>query len=309
MPDLPAPSPVDTNDPARRLRDPANARRHVFSVDLEDWFHLLELDTAPPPERWAALPSRLEPATLELLAVLATHRVTGTFFVLGWVAERFPALVRHIAGLGHEIASHGHAHQLVWSGGPDEFREDLRRASDSIESACGQRPRGYRAPGFSIVERTPWAFEILAEEGFVYDSSVFPAARTHGGIPRARTRPHRLPCGLYEFPLSTVGLGARRIGYLGGGYLRVLPRRLIAALARRQARAGDDLILYVHPRDIDPDQPRLPMGWPRYLRTYTGLRRARDKLGWLLARFEWIPFGQHPLLRAAEATEHVEEAV
>lgn len=284
----------------------ATARRHVFSIDLEDWFHLLELDQAPPPERWDALPSRVEHNTLQLLTLLETHGVKATFFVLGWVAARFPMLVRHIADQGHEIASHGHLHRLVWSQGPVSFRDDLRRASDCIEAACGRRPIGYRAPGFSIVERTPWAFEILAQEGFVYDSSVFPAARAHGGIPGAPLGPHRLPCGLHELPISTVALAGTRLGYLGGGYLRALPRCLVTTLARAQAREGRDLVLYVHPRDIDPAQPRLPMGWRRRLRTYVGLRRTLGKLASLLHAFEWGRFRDHPSLagRLAPAAHH-----
>lgn len=285
---------------------PVTSSRNSFSVDLEDWFHLLELDGAPPLERWDAQPSRVEHNTLRLLTLLAAHRVKCTFFVLGWVAARFPALVRHIADQGHEIASHGHLHALVWSQGPALFRDDLRRASDCIEAACGQRPIGYRAPGFSVVERTAWALEILAEEGFVYDSSVFPAARAHGGMPGARPEPHRLACGLHEFPVSTVGLWGKRVGYLGGGYLRALPGPLVNTLARMQAHAGRDLVLYVHPRDIDLEQPRLPMGWRRRLRTYVGLGSTFDKLAALLAAFEWGRFRDHPALgRTAAVREEV----
>jgi polysaccharide deacetylase family protein (PEP-CTERM system associated) len=268
----------------------------VFSVDLEDWFHLLELDGAPPIERWDALPSRLERNTKRLLALLDVRHVKATFFVLGWVAARFPGLVRQIADCGHEIASHGHTHGLVWSQQPSAFRDDVRRASDAIEAACGRRPIGYRAPGFSIVERTPWALDILADEGFVYDSSIFPAARAHGGIAGARPGPWRLPCGLFEFPVSTVGLRGARVGYLGGGYLRALPRRLVLALARSQARLGRDLVLYVHPRDIDPGQPRLPMSWRRHVRTYIGLRGTLGKLAALLEQHSWGRFRDRPEL-------------
>jgi polysaccharide deacetylase family protein (PEP-CTERM system associated) len=298
----------DTSLPSSRSSSaPRPAPRNLFSVDLEDWFHLLELDGAPPPERWDAQPSRIEHNTLRLLELLAAHRVAATFFVLGWVAERFPALVRHIADQGHEIASHGHRHDLIWTQDPVRFRDDLRRASDSIATACGQRPIGYRAPGFSVVARTAWALEILAEEGFVYDSSVFPAARAHGGMPGARPEPHRLACGLHEFPVSTVGLWGKRVGYLGGGYLRALPGQLVTTLASTQARAGRDLVLYVHPRDIDPEQPRLRMSWRRRLRTYVGLGRTFDKLGSLLAAFEWGRFRDHPALASHPAAPAREE--
>jgi len=270
--------------------------RNVLSIDLEDWFHLLELDEAPPPERWALQPSRIERNTERLLSLLDVYHVKATFFVLGWVAARYPALVRRVVERGHEIASHGHTHVLVWTQQPAEFRDDVRRASDAIEAACGCRPLGYRAPGFSIVARTPWAHEILLEEGFLYDSSIFPDARAHGGMRGAHPGVGRLPCGLVEFPVATVGLAGRRIGYLGGGYLRALPRPLILALARHQARRGQDLVLYIHPRDIDPDQPRLTMGWRRHLRTYVGLHGALGKLGALLEEHRWGRFGDHPAL-------------
>ena len=269
---------------------------NVLSVDLEDWFHLLELDEAPPPERWAMQPSRIEHNAMRLLDALDAHRVKGTFFVLGWVAGRYPGLVRHVAERGHEVASHGHAHVLVWTQTPAQFRDDVRRASDAIEAACGRRPIGYRAPGFSIVASTPWAHEILLEEGFRYDSSIFPGACAHGGMPGAPAGIVRLPCGLVEFPVSTVGVTGRRGGYLGGGYLRALPRLLVLGIAREQARRGRDLVLYIHPRDIDPDQPRLAMGWRRHLRTYIGLRGALGKLVALLEQHRWGRFGDHALL-------------
>lgn len=290
-----------------RAMTDAPPRCNSFSVDLEDWFHLLELDAAPPLPRWDALPSRLEHTTRELLALLDEHRVKATFFVLGWVAARHPRLVRQVAERGHEIASHGYAHAPVWSQSRAELRDDLRRASDHIEAACGRRPIGYRAPGFSIVERTPWAFDVLAEEGFLYDSSVFPAARAHGGMPGASPRPYRLPCGLHELPVSTVALAGKRVAYLGGGYLRAAPLRLVMALARSQARRGRDLVLYVHPRDIDPEQPRLHMGWRRRWRTYTGLRGTLGKLDSLLAAFPWGRFCDHPMLVRALLDEAREE--
>lgn len=273
---------------------PGDRSRNVLSVDLEDWFHLLELPGLPPVDRWAAQPSRVERNTERLLSTLDAHRVKATFFVLGWVAARFPALVRHVAERGHEIASHGYAHVLVWTQPPSEFRDDVRRASDAIEAACGRRPIGYRAPGFSIVAGTPWAHDILREEGFVYDSSIFPDACAHGGIPGADPGVGRLPCGLVELPISTVGVAGRRVGYLGGGYLRALPRPLVLALARRQALRGQDLVLYIHPRDVDPDQPRLPMSWRRYARTYVGLRGGLGKLEALLEAHRWGRFCDHP---------------
>lgn len=263
---------------------------NVFSVDVEDWFHVLESDRAPRREQWGSMPSRVRHGTETLLDRLAAHDVRATFFVLGWVADRHPGLIADIRAAGHEIASHGYRHDLVHEQSPEEFRDDLRRANDAIERACGVVPKGYRAPGFSITDATPWAFDVLAEEGFVYDSSVFPAARAHGGQPGAHPLPTVLANGLVEFPVSTVKLRAARYSYLGGGYLRALPAQLVLATAEAQARAGVPLILYVHPRDIDPDQPRLKLGPARYLRTYIGLGRCLDKVSTLLERFDWTSF-------------------
>jgi polysaccharide deacetylase family protein (PEP-CTERM system associated) len=263
---------------------------NVFSIDVEDWFHLLDNSSAPEYDRWAGLESRVRHNTETLLAELATRQVRCTFFVLGWIAEQYPELVADIARAGHEIASHGYSHTLIYTQTPEEFRDDLRRANDAIVSACGTRPRGFRAPGFSIKEENLWAFDVLREEGFSYDSSSFPAIRSHGGLPGTTPLPTVLENGLIEFPISTFDLRVARCGYLGGGYLRLLPKRLVLTWAASQARAGIPLILYLHPRDIDPDQPRLDLPPHTYLRTYVGLSGCLGKVRALLERFEWTSF-------------------
>jgi polysaccharide deacetylase family protein (PEP-CTERM system associated) len=229
-----------------------------------------------------------------LLDELERANVRCTFFVLGWIAERYPELVRRVADAGHEIASHGYAHGLVYEQTPQEFCDDLRRANDAIEGAVGVRPVGYRAPGFSIREDCDWALDVLASEGFEYDSSIFPASRAHGGIPNAQPFPTRLPNGLMEFPISTVSTPMRRLAYLGGGYLRLFPTPLIMHWAKGQRARDESLVLYLHPRDIDLDQPRLDLGTFRNFKSYVGLGGCLDKVTTLLREFEWVRFKDYP---------------
>ncbi len=266
---------------------------NVFSVDVEDWFHLLDSEQAPAYSRWNELESRVRPNTERLLQELAQRNIKSTFFVLGWVAKQHPALIAEIAAAGHEIASHGYQHTLIYTQTPDEFRDDLKRANDAIHDATGIVPTGFRAPGFSIIPENVWAFDIVREEGFIYDSSVFPAIRSHGGLPGNEPRPSVLPNGLFEFPVSTTEIGVVRCGYLGGGYLRLIPKYLLFRWAKQQLAAGDPLILYLHPRDIDPAQPRMKLPPHRYFRTYVGLNQCMDKVNALLDEFDWTSFDEY----------------
>ncbi len=267
---------------------------NLFSIDLEDWFHILDHDAAPKFPEWGEQESRVAGNTDRLLGELARADVRCTFFVLGWIAEHHPELVRRIAEAGHEVASHGYAHGLVYEQAPEAFRDDVRRASDAIEAAAGVRPVGYRAPGFSIRRDSEWALDILADEGFEYDSSIFPAERAHGGLPGAAALPTRLPNGLREFPVSTVDMRLRRIAYLGGGYLRLFPTSLILHWARGQRARDEALVLYLHPRDIDFEQPRLDLGALRNFKSYVGLRGCFEKVHRLLDEFDWVPFRDYP---------------
>lgn len=269
-------------------------RPNLFSIDLEDWFHVLDSKAAPRIDTWNEMSSRVETNTQHLLDELKVADVRCTFFVLGWVAEKKPELLRRIAEAGHEIASHGYAHNLIYQQTPQEFRDDLRRANDCIEKATGSLPKGYRAPGFSIRPDSEWALDILAEEGFEYDSSIFPAPRGHGGLPGAHTLPSILPNGLREFPISTVDARLTRFAYLGGGYLRLFPEPLILHWARAQQRRNEGLVLYIHPRDIDIDQPRIDLGALRNFKSYVGLEGCLGKVSTLLREFDWIRFGDYP---------------
>jgi polysaccharide deacetylase family protein (PEP-CTERM system associated) len=265
------------------------AATNAFSIDLEDWFHSVGHGPGSDIAGWASLPSRVQPVVETLLALLDRHRARATFFVLGWIAERHPRLIAAIADRGHEIASHGYAHRCVFDQDRPAFIDDLARAEDAIDRAAGVRPLGYRAPGFSITQRSLWALDVLAERGYLYDSSVFPAARGTGGLPGAAVGPVRLRSGLVEIPVSTTRLSGERFAFLGGGYLRVLPLAAIVALANRQRAAGLPLVLHCHPHDVDADQPRLDLPPLRAFTRYVGVAGCLAKLDRLLATYGWGP--------------------
>lgn len=254
---------------------------NILTVDVEDWFHILEVEGTPDLEAWGGLESRVERGTERLLNLFAEAETSVTWFFLGWVAERHPALVRKVAEAGHEIACHGYAHQLVYTQSPREFGADLRRSKAILEDACGKEVTGYRAPGFSITPATPWAFEEIAAAGFRYDSSVFPGPRGHGGLPGAPLAPYRIetPAGqLSELPVSVVAVGPKRLCFFGGGYLRITPYPLIQAMSRLVNLRGRPIVYYVHPREVDPDHPRLEMSAFRRFKSYVNLQSTEAKL-------------------------------
>jgi polysaccharide deacetylase family protein (PEP-CTERM system associated) len=213
--------------------------------------------------------------------------------VLGWVAERHPGLVREIAGRGHEIACHGYGHELVYELGPERFRADLRRARQAIEDATGSHVLGYRAPSYSITQASLWALRILVEEGFRYDSSIFPIRHHRYGIPGFAQRPVLISlgedCAIREFPLTTLGTGRWTLPLAGGAYLRFLPPAVFHwGLARLEA-AGEPTVLYVHPWEVDPAQPRQATSWPVRVNHYFNLHRTEGRLRGLLERFRFAP--------------------
>jgi polysaccharide deacetylase family protein (PEP-CTERM system associated) len=268
-------------------------RESVFSIDVEDWFHILDVPSTPPLSAWDDLPSRVGPNFLRLLDMLDAADVRATCFFLGWVAERFPELPREAARRGHEVASHGHAHRLVHQQTRAEFLADVVRAHKALEDAVGAAVEGYRSPGFSLNEGTGWFFEALLEAGYRYDSSVFPAAHGHGGLRTARTEPHwREYAGgtLGEFPISVAEVAGRRMCFFGGGYLRLFPYPAIKHMARRVERDGRPVVFYVHPREIDPAHPRLPMNLQRRFKSYVGLRSTEGKLARLFKDFPLTTF-------------------
>jgi polysaccharide deacetylase family protein (PEP-CTERM system associated) len=269
---------------------------HMLTFDVEEYFHVEAAAAGVAPEQWESLPRRLPPVVFRLLDLLAAHRTLVTFFVLGWVARRDPNLVRRMAAAGHEIASHGMGHRMVTRLTPDEFRRDIRESRRLLEDLAGRPVVGYRAPTFSITHRTAWALDILAEEGFQYDSSVFPIHHDRYGVPDAPRSVHRAlgPGGgsLLEVPPLTARLAGVNWPVGGGGYLRLLPVRAVAAALRAAERTGQGGLLYLHPWELDPDQPLLPMGRLARWRHRVGLHRTAAKLIWLLARFRFGPMSQ-----------------
>lgn len=268
-------------------------RACVFTLDVEDWFHILDLPSTPKLEQWPALQSDVVKNTRRMLAIYRQHDVKCTLFFLAWVAERWPDLVKEAVDDGHEIASHGYAHELVYTITEQRFFDDIRKAKDIVERAGGVEVKGYRCPGFSVTVETPWFFDRVREAGYRYDSSVFPGSRGHGGLPNARPVPHIITTkhgDLVEFPISMARVAGRPMYFFGGGYLRFFPYPLIAAKVKQVLAEDRPAIFYLHPREIDPEQPRLPMSVKRRFMTYVGLRTTEPKMHRLFRDFKFTTF-------------------
>jgi len=269
---------------------------NAFSVDVEDWFQVGAFEKVVPREEWDGLESRVERNTRRLLDLCAEHDVQGTFFVLGWVAERFPGLVRDIQAAGHELGTHGQDHRRVTTLTPREFREDVRRSKATIEDTAGTEVIGYRAPNYSIVRETLWAMDVLCEEGFRYDSSVFPIHHDRYGIPDFPRFPRPVRGGngaagsaLHEVPISTVRFAGTNLPFVGGGYLRHFPMAFIRwGMRRLNDVERRPAILYIHPWEIDPGQPRLEKApWAVRVRHYRNLDRTEERLAELFSGYRF----------------------
>ncbi|MGH9158489.1 MAG: XrtA system polysaccharide deacetylase [Vicinamibacteraceae bacterium] len=269
----------------------AEAIVNALTVDVEDYFHVSALASAAPRDRWSSFESRVVANTERLLMVFAEHGVTATFFVLGWVADRHPALVREIAAAGHELASHSYWHRLVYEMTPVEFRDDLRRARQAIEDAAGVAVSGFRAPSFSITQQSLWALDTLVEEGYAYDTSIFPIRHDRYGIPDAPRHVHtlaRAAGSLVELPPATLRLGRLNVPIAGGGYLRFWPYAWTAAGIRRiNGHERRPVCVYLHPWEVDPGQPRLPASPLSRYRHYQNLDRTETRLRRLLDEFSF----------------------
>lgn len=270
---------------------------NALTVDVEDYFHVGAFSRQVAPANWDRFPLRVEHNTHRLLNLFQRHNIAATFFVLGWVAERCPKLVRAIAEGGHEVACHGLSHQLVYEQTPACFRAETARAKACLEAQTQRPVLGYRAASFSVTRRSLWAVDILAELGFAYDSSIFPVHHDRYGIPGSPRWPYRLhaPNGgsLIEFPPSTLPVGKYRLPVAGGGYFRIFPYRLTRfALSRINAVEGRPFIFYLHPWEIDPEQPRIRAGRLSTFRHYTNLSRCENRLQQLLSDFSFAPAGK-----------------
>jgi polysaccharide deacetylase family protein (PEP-CTERM system associated) len=264
---------------------------NALSVDVEDWFQVGAFERVIDKADWDRLPSRVERNSEAVLALFERAGVKGTFFTLGWVAERFPSLLKRVADAGHEIASHGWDHQRVFTMDAVSFRADLERARRAIEDAAGQTPKGYRAPSFSIDRRTPWAHPVLAELGYTYSSSVAPLKHDHYGWPEAPRFAFKplADSDLIELPVTTVELRGRRYAAGGGGFFRLLPLRFSSwAIERVNRTEGRPAVFYFHPWEIDPNQPRVANAPLRsQLRHYSRLSAMESKLLKVLKAYEW----------------------
>lgn len=268
--------------------------RNALTFDVEEYFHVSAFSRVLPDTTWDVVESRVGPPVERILDLLDAHGVRATFFVLGWVAARRPALVRRIAARGHEIGCHSFAHRLIYEQSRKEFVADVRRARQAIEDASGTAVLGYRAPSFSIVDRTLWALDVLAEEGFLYDSSIFPIRHDRYGIPSAPRGPHLRGTAngdaIWELPPATARIFRATIPVAGGGYLRHLPPALLHwGLRRMNVVEGLPAVVYLHPWELDPDQPRQPVGRLTAWRHYGNLHRTKGRLVSLLEAFEFGP--------------------
>ncbi len=286
-----------------------NRSTHILTFDLEAWFHAHNLSI--PASDWDALPMRLATPVEQILELLALHETKATFFVLGWVARRLPELIRLIHCEGHEIASHGYDHVRVDGQKHRAFAADVAKSKRVLEDITSAPIFGYRAPSYSIGAQSLWALDVLCEEGFLYDSSVYPVRAPHGryGLPGAPRNPYQMHNGLWEIPLPIVRLLGCRMPALTGGYLRHLPWWVNLLALKQYDRAGTPAVINVHPWEFDPAQPRQPAPWRKRWLHYGRLHVTRYRLGQLLrrARFttvlDWLPNtpAQAPCASASEA--------
>jgi polysaccharide deacetylase family protein (PEP-CTERM system associated) len=276
---------------------PAQTITNAFSVDVEDWYQVSDFEEQVRLDDWDLYESRVVQNTRKLLALLREFSVKGTFFILTWNAERHPGLVEEIAADGHEIATHGYAHRLVYEQGRDLYRRDLERSQEILLRRAGSPPHGYRAPSFSVTARSMWALDVMLEAGIEYDSSIFPVQDSLYGVPGALRFPFVIHQAgdrrLVEFPMSTARLGGRNLPLGGGAYLRLLPYHYMRWGMRRVNQEGEPALVYLHPWEIDPEQPRLRSRGKRGFSThYLRLRSMEDKLRQLLSDFKFAPVRQ-----------------
>lgn len=264
---------------------------NIMTVDVEDWFHILEIEGGYTRRDWDTLEQRVVANTDRLLGLFDEAGVRATFFIVGWVAKRQPDMVRRIAAAGHEIGSHSYWHEVLQRHDRASLAADLSASKALLEDLAGAPVTGFRAPGGSITPAQAWAFDVMLDAGYAYDSSLCPGYSSHGGFPSPYLGPHRLRCErglLDEIPSATIGFGARRIPYAGGGYLRLFPYPLQKLATRLENRSGRPSNVYVHPREIDPGQPRMALPALRNFKYYVGLASAEDKLRKLLRDFHWL---------------------
>ena len=278
----------------------------ILSFDIEDWFHILDNPETSSPSSWEKMPTRLEATLDRILSLLDDTNQQATFFCLGWIAEKYPNLIKKILDNGYHLATHSHTHQLAYNQSKKEFEEDLLRSIDTLQQLSGNKINTYRAPGFSITSKNLWAFEVLHRLGIENDCSVFPARRAHGGIPEYRIAYPSLikykGFTLNSFPINTTKLLGKDIVYSGGGYFRLLPLWYL----KRKFAKDNYIMTYFHPRDFDPQQPMVPgLGIARKFKSYVGLSRAYSKLKALLNEYKFVSVDMAAKTIKWDSTEEV----
>jgi polysaccharide deacetylase family protein (PEP-CTERM system associated) len=265
--------------------------KHALSFDIEDWFHIVDIPELEVRSSWNDFDSIVEEKTDLILKVLEEFDTKATFFILGWIAQKYPHLSKKIASAGHEIGSHSFWHRRVYEMDPEDFKHDLSMSIDLLEQQTGQKVKGFRAPSFSITPGSEWAFDIISELGLLYDASLFPAARGHGGYPCSQEI-HMIPLSetnnyLIELPMSIQGFGPVKIPFSGGGYLRFLPSGVIHRYFNSFENDKTPVVVYLHPRDFAPEQPRVKMPLHRKFKSYIGLSSTEQKLRNLLEAYSF----------------------
>jgi len=266
----------------------------IMSVDVEEWFHIPSgLDNVLPFDKWDMAEQRVQYVLPKMLDIFEENRIKATFFFLGWIAEKHPALVKETIRRGHEVATHGYAHKLIYNQTPSEFDEDIFRAKSIIENITGSSVTGYRAPGFSITPDTEWAFDILAKHGIKYDSSIYPGKRFYGHYDKFKKEPTIVKTAfneIIEFPQSIVDFGIFKLSCFGGGYFRLFPKSFFYLMASIIEKTYRPLIFYIHPRDIDTHQPQIPFSFLKKTRHYINISKTEQKLSDITSRFNFRSF-------------------
>ncbi|MEO9702481.1 XrtA system polysaccharide deacetylase [Marinobacter alexandrii] len=279
---------------------------NALTIDVEDYFQVAALAEAVKYDDWPSMEYRVEANTDRLLRLFDNASVKATFFILGWIAERSPQLVRRIANAGHEVASHGYSHQLIYNQTPALFREETRRSKAILEDILSVGVTGYRAASYSITNQSRWALDILAEEGFTWDSSIFPVHHDRYGMPGTPRWPHRLTTDkgyeLAEFPLSTLKFHGYTLPIAGGGYFRLFPYWFSRWGLGSINRQGQPFVFYLHPWEVDPGQPRLDVKWLSRFRHYNNLDVCEKRLSRLLGHFRFTTMSN--VLRNQGVLEH-----
>ena len=265
-----------------------------MSVDVEEWFHIPSgLDNILPFDQWGKATQRVQYVLPKMLDIFEQNHITATFFFLGWIAEKHPMLAKETLQRGHEVATHGYAHKLIYNQTPDEFSKDIYKAKSILENITGQSVIGYRAPGFSVTPETEWAFDILAKHGLKYDSSIFPGKRFYGHYDKFNKEPTIVKTAsneIIEFPQTVVDFGVFKLSCFGGGYFRLFPKSFFKKMSKIIIRSNRPLILYIHPRDIDIHQPQIPFSFLKKTRHYINISKTEQKLNDITRCFNFKSF-------------------